>query len=177
MVVPSCPVNGFTRALLAGGFALVGLLAPSTVASATTADFSTHGQGSFDQSFYRADGVTFTEGTFVGYIQGDDALVGSIAGDFKPKGSSLSARVAPAAQGTATYTLTALAASDKPIASTSVTVTQDEGDPANSGWGYFDIDLGQLPKRARAFTLTNTFVRSSYPHITTIPFGVSSLSF
>ena len=63
------------------------------------------------------------------------------------------------------------------IESTSVTITQDTGDPDTGPFGYTTIDLGSLPKKAAAFTLTNTFVRSSYPQITTIPFGVSSISF
>jgi hypothetical protein len=170
-------MKGLFRATAVAGLILVTTLVPAAAASAATADFSAHGEGEFDQNFFRPDGVVFTEGSYVGYIQGDDALVGPIAGNFKPKVSSLSARFAPAMQGTAVYTLAALNASGKVIGSTSVTVTQDEGDPASSGWGYVTIDLGSLSRKARAFTLTNTFVRSSFSHITTIPFGVSLVTF
>jgi hypothetical protein len=172
-----CPMKGFLRAAALTCLVLVVTLVPAATASATTIDFSTHGQGLFDQSFFEPDGLVFTEGSFVGYIQGDEALVGPVAGAFKPKTLSLSARVAPATQGTAVYTLTALSSSGAVVESASVTVSQDEGDPAHGGWGYFTIDLGTLPAKARSFTLTNAFVRSSFPHITTIPFGVASVSF
>jgi hypothetical protein len=172
-------VKGLLRAAAVAGLMLGAMLAPSAVANAnaTTIDFSTHSQGAFDQGFYQSDGVVFTQGSFVGYIQGDEALVGPIAGSFKPKVSSLSARIAPAVQGTAIYTLSALGPSGHVIESTSVTITQDSGDPATGPLGYATIDLGTLPKKAAAFTLTNTFVRSSYPQYTSIPFGVSSLTF
>ena len=43
-----------------------------------------------------------------------------------------------------------------------VVVTQDEGDPANQGFGYFPIDLGRLSRAAVSFTLRLRFIRSSY---------------
>ena len=170
-------MKALSRATAVAVLLLVALPASSIAANPVTIDFSTHGQGPFDQSFYESDGVIFIQGSFVGYIQGDEALVGPVAGIFKPKVSSLSVRVAPANQGTAIYTLSALSSSGELVASTSVTVTQDEGDPANSVWGYFTLDLGPLPKKARSFTLTNTFVRSSFSLTTSIEFGVSVLSF
>jgi hypothetical protein len=170
-------MKGLFRATLVAIVMLLAMLVPASVASATTVDFSTFGQGYFDQSFYQADGVTFTQGDFVGYIQGDEALVGPVAGTFKPRVTSLSARVAPAVQGTAIYTLSALNPGGRVIESTSVTITQDTGDPNSGPWGYVTIDLGTLPRRAAGFSLTNTFVRSSYPQYTTMPFGVSSISF
>ena len=170
-------MKGLFRATAVAALTLLAMLVPTAAASATTVDFTTHGQGWFDQSFYVRDGVTFTQGDFVGWIQGDEALVGPIAGDFKPKVSSLSARVAPAVQGTAIYTLSALSPSGRVIESTSVTITQDTGDPDTGPFGYVTIDLGTLPRKAASFSLTNTFVRSSYPQYTTMPFGVSSISF
>lgn len=170
-------MKGLFRATTVAAITLLAMLVPSAAASAATIDFSARGQGPFDQAFFEPDGAVFTEGSFVGYIQGDEALVGPVAGEVKPKISSLSARISPAIQGTAVYTLTALSSSGNVVESGSVTVTQDEGDPAHSGWGYFTIDLGALPRKARSFTLTNTFVRSSFSHITSIPFGVSSITF
>jgi len=111
-------------------------------------DFSTHGQGPFQADFFKKDGVTFTEGSFVGFIQGDEALIGDIAGTFTPPVSSLSARVAPAFQGTIEFTLTALDASSTVIASESVTVTE------TGAGGYVTIDLGALPAKAKYFSIT-----------------------
>lgn len=139
-------------------------------------DFSTHGGGLLDSRFYKSDGVVFTPG-FVGYVQGDDALIGPIAGKFSPKATSVSVRIAPGYQGTATYTLTTYDSARHVVAAASVTVTQDTGDPANSGWGYFTLGLPSLPSNAASFEVTNTFVRSSYPHVTEIAFGVSSVTF
>jgi hypothetical protein len=170
-------VKRFLKAIAVTGLMVGALLVPAASAAAVEIDFSTHGQGPFDQNFYRSSGVTFTQGSFVGYVQGDEAVVGPLAGTFKPKITSLAARFAPAGQGTATYTLSALNPSGRVIGATSVTVTQDTGDPESGPFGYVTIDLGTLSKKAAAFTLTNEFVRSSYPHITLIEFGVSSISF
>jgi len=142
-----------------------------------TIDFSTHGEGVFQADFYRKVGVIFTTGSFVGFIQGDQALVGPIAGTFSSPVSSLSVRIAPALQGTAEYTLTAWDASRKVIRSVSAIVMQDTGDPATGLDGYFTLDLGNLPHSAKYFALDNLFIRSSFPNTTSIPFGVSSLSF
>ena len=158
----------------------VGLLpgrAGAAIGLPVTVDFSTHGHGPLQPDSYKRDGVVFTEGSFVGFIQGDDALVGPVAGRFTPPVSSLSARLAPAVQGTAEYTLRAFDASGDVVASASVTVTQDTGDPASGPFGYFTIDLGTLPRGAKWFELNNRFVRSSFPHITSIQFGVSDLTY
>ena len=143
-------------------------------AASVTIDFSQHGQGPFDQSFF--SGVSFAEGTFVGYIQGDEALVGRAAGSIKNGFKSIAARVAPAIQGTAIYTLTAHSSSGRTLGSSSVTITQDTGDPETGPFGYESIELGPLPRKASSFRLSNTFVRSSYTHITQIEFGVSSIT-
>jgi hypothetical protein len=126
-----------------------------------TIDFSTHGQGPFQADFYKKDGVTFTEGSFVGFVQGDEAIIGDIAGTFTPPISSLSARVAPGFQGTFEFTLTALDASSTVIASESITVTE------TGAGGYVTIDLGVLPAKAKYFTLTG--IPDSY--------GVSSITY
>jgi hypothetical protein len=150
-----------------------GLFAPGTAAaSSTVIDFSSHGEGAFDQSYF--SGIRFTQGSFIGYIQGDQALVGPIAGDVSKKFTTISASVAPTVQGTALYTLSAYKNS-RPIGSSSVPVTQDTGDPASVPFGYTTITL-DLQKKADSFRLSNTFVRSSFPHIALIEFGTSSIT-
>src|SRR5688572_9992764 len=85
------------------------LVSSSNAATVTqvTVDFSTHGTGSFDSDFYKKDGVRFTQESDVGFVQGDEALVGPIAATFTPPISGLSVRLAPFVQGTAEYVLTA----------------------------------------------------------------------
>ncbi len=168
------------RSVSFGALLALSLLPGSVAAGAeasVTIDFSAHGHGPFDASFYKADGVVFTEGTFVGYIQGDDALVGPAAGSFNRPATSLSAWVAPSIQGTAEYTLTAYGASGGVVATRSVAVTQDAGDPQTGPWGYVEIDLGALPRGAKSFRLENRFVRSSFSHVTSIPFGVKMIEY
>jgi hypothetical protein len=149
---------------------------PSTAAASaknTTIDFSEHGEGEFDQTFF--SGVEFTEGSFVGYIQGDQALVGDLSGTTKKKFSSIAATFAPAGQGTATYTLAAYKGKAL-LGSSSVTITQDVGEPASDPFCYETITLGNLDKKADSFRLDNRFVRSSFPDITVIEFGTASIT-
>ena len=160
----------------------VGLGTPSV-----TIDFSSFGSSRFFvPDFYRLDGILFppeqcgTSGCdawFVQFIQGDAALVGPVTATFARPISELSVRVAPALQGTALYVLNAFAESGALLATTSVTVTQDEGDPANSGSGYFTMSFTNLPGPAGSFALDNVFVRSSFPQNVVIPFGVSSITY
>ena len=165
-------------AVLAGWllFWLLPLVSDVVATSQVTVDLTTYGQGPFDARFYKKDGIVFTQGSFVGYIQGDEALVGPVAGRFGQPVSTLSARVAPALQGTAEYRLTAFDASGEAVASASAIVTQDMGDQATGPFGYFTIDLGDLPGQAKSFTLENRFLRSSFTN-TSVPFGVSSISY
>jgi hypothetical protein len=72
--------------------------------------------------------------------------------------------VAPEFGGTGEYTLTAFDSGGQVVATKSVTRTEDPGDPADQGFGYFTIDLGPLPGPARSFILTNRFIRSSLRH-------------
>jgi hypothetical protein len=147
---------------------------PAAAASSSAeVDFSEHGEGAFDQSFF--SGFEFTEGSFVGYIQGDQALVGDLAGTAKKKFSSISASFAPAGQGTAIYTLTAYKGKAL-VGSSSVTVSQDVGDPTSGPFGYVSIALDNLAKKADSFRLDNRFVRSSFPDITVIEFGTCSIT-
>jgi hypothetical protein len=61
--------------------ALLVAVAPAAHAANTiTIDFSTVSPGApFDQSSFKDDGIVFTEGTFVGFFQGDDALAATAA--------------------------------------------------------------------------------------------------
>ena len=53
-------------------------------------------------------------------------------------------------------------AAERRAATKSVTRTEDTGDPADQGFGYFTIDLGLLAGPAHTFILTNGFIRSSF---------------
>jgi hypothetical protein len=177
-IAPTEAPSGITAVLVLFLFSLFWVLTPAASAASPTTvthDFSQHGQGPFDQSYF--DGTRFTEGSFVGYIQGDDALIGPVAGSTSRKFSSISARFAPALQGTAAYTLTVYKGSGRTIASNSMIVTQDTGEPQSGQWGYVTIALDGLPNEAKSFRLSNTFVRSSYSHITQIEFGVASITY
>jgi hypothetical protein len=166
---------------------------PGVAARQVTIDFTSFGAGdTFEPAFYRSDGLVFPaqrcgsagcDSWFIWHVvQDDDALLGEnwfgpVKGSFTRPISSLSLRVAPGLQGTATYVLSAFAASGKLIATTSVTVTQDFGDPANTGFGYFTMSLPNLSAPAKSFTLDNVFIRSSSPTTTNMPYGVSSISY
>jgi hypothetical protein len=165
--LPTAPVEA------APGIAIPGCRS----AISQTIDFSTPGEGPIQPNFFRGQGLILTEGDFVGFVQGDQALIGPVAGIFHPSVCSLSVRVAPALQGTAAYTLTAYSPSGEVVGSTTVIVTQDSGDPENGLPGYFSIELTDLSQRAQTFTLENQFIRSSFPQNTQIPFGVSSITY
>jgi len=153
-------------------------------------DFSTFGTGVFDPLNYRPSGIVFPpqhcgpigcSDWFVGFVQGDEALVGSaqigpITARFTKAISALSLRVAPAFQGTAEYTLKAFGARGRVVGKQVVTVTQDSGDPQTGPLGYFTIDLGRLRSPARSFTLASRFIRSSFS-FTDIEFGVSDITY
>src|SRR6266511_2427389 len=129
--VAACLLSGMSSAAV-----------PGVGATEVIVDFSNNDQGDFDPLSYRSDGIVFPpqrcgsggcDSWFVGFVQGDNALVGNpllggITARFTRPVSELSLRVAPAAQGTATYTLTAFGGSGKELASESLTVTQDIGD-------------------------------------------------
>ncbi len=136
--------------------------AQAATTNTTTIDFSTVSIGNFDQSYFLADdGIYFTEGSFVGFFQGDNALAGPIAANVTGGFTRLSAQVALGFQGTATYTLTAYKHGRK-IASTTLAVTDDQGGPTTSG--YFSIGL--VTRKADSFSLSNDGIE----------FGVSSIT-
>jgi hypothetical protein len=185
-------------------FLVAGLLVASSAAAASasaevpgvaqenvTVSFASYGsQRALEPDFYRSDGLVFPDqrcgvagcdSWWVGFVQGEPALVqtpllGPVTARFTRPVSSLSVRVAPAVQGTATYTLTALNASGDLIAAMSLTVTQDFEDPVNTGFGYFTLALEDLPEPAHSFTLDSVFVRSSFGW-TNIEYGVSTISY
>jgi len=141
-------------------------------------DFSSAGEAVFIQpDFFKRQGLVLTQGEFVGFVQGDQALIGPIAGNFHPSVCRLSLRVAPAVQGTAAYTLTAFSPSGEIVSQTTVIITQDSGDPENGPFGYFTIELANLTPWANYFTLENRFIRSSFPQNRQIPFAISSLTY
>jgi hypothetical protein len=166
-------------------------VAPGVGAREVTIDFSNNAVGDFDPLFYRSDGIVFppqacgSAGCFswsISLIQGDNALFGNpltgpITATFTRPVSELSFSIAPFVQGTAVYTLTAFSASGEEVASQSLTVTQDTGDPNTGPFGYFTISLEGLAKPVKSFTLDQVFVRSSFGGSGPIDFGVSSISF
>jgi hypothetical protein len=159
-------------------YAAPGLTAPGCGSgSSQTIDFSTAGQGPFDSNFFKSQGLVLTQGDFVGFVQGDQTLIGPVAGTFHPSVCSISVRVAPAFQGTAAYTLKAYSGSGKVVGSTTMTVTQDLGEAGSGPFGYFTIELTGLSQKAQTFTLENQFIRSSFPQTTQISFGVSSITY
>jgi hypothetical protein len=143
--------------------------------------------------FYKAQGIIFNDEYFVGFIQGDDALVSrstangdaaQIGATFTAPVTDLSMELAPAFQGTAEYTATAFDSRGQVVATKSVTRTEDIGDPADQGFGYLTIDLGPLPRPARSFILTSRFIRSSFgtPNCTNgglscFEFGISTITY
>jgi hypothetical protein len=170
--------------------------APSFEASVAgrevTIDFTSFGEGIFEPDFYRKDGIRFParrcgsagcDSWFIVFaLQGDHALLGErqwgpIKGRFTRPISNLSMQIAPGLQGTAVYVLKAFDGSGRLVSRTSRTVTQDSGDPEDTGQGYFTMSFPNLPRPAKSFTLDNEFLRSSFPLDTDIPYGVSSISY
>lgn len=147
-------------------------------ASPVMIDISDHGAGAFNREFYKPGGVVFTDGHYVGFIQGDDALVfdenNGITGLFLSSAvTGISVELAPWLQGTWAYRLAALDASSAIIDSKTVVVTQDTGDVEDSGFGYFSIQLGGL-SGAAGFLVDSRFIRSS--HTTTSSDNVAAIS-
>ena len=152
------------------------VLSVPSPARADVIDFSEFVGTPLDPAFFADRGVIFTSPLSLGFVQSDDAVIAPLAGRFTRPIVAVSALVAPATQGTADYTLSAFDARSRLIGSATVRVTQDLGDPANTGFGYVPIQLGGLSEPAHAFSLSNTFVRSSFDFVTNIDFGVSSLT-
>jgi len=152
--------------------------APAAVAAGSSTfvvDLSEPGQGFFDQAYFEDEGVVFTEGGFVGFLQGDEALVGPVAGTVDKGFTGVTAKFAPGFQGTADYTLSAYSRSGRELGSSTLRVTQDSGDPESGPLGYATISLTSA-KKATIFRLSSTFVRSSFPNVTTIDFGTSEVT-
>lgn len=164
-------------ALIACVVCVCGFAAQPAVAASpasTTIDFSQAGRGPFNPSYF--SDAAFTEGSWVGYIQGDEALIAPVAGTAASKFTSVSVDFAPAFQGTADYTIEAFSSAGRVIGSSTVRATQDTGESETGPWGYVTLQLGPLPKKAGSFRISNSFVRSSFPNITVIDFGVASIT-
>ena len=188
-------MRSFRLAVLVAGLALAGVTAGSASARVAkgadvTADFSALGVGSvMEFGFFRSSGLTFPEeqcapecgGWAIEQIQGDDALPqppgrGPIVGRFTRPVSAISLRLAPSLQGTAVYVLRAFAAGGRLVDERATTVTQDFGDPANTGFAYFTLGVSGLRHPARWFVVDNVFVRSSFGG-SFVTYGIGSVSF
>lgn len=158
-------------------------IADRSEAQLVTIDFSEHGEGAFDPDFFADRGTIFPPDGFVGFIQGDDALVSrgpdnsttSVTGTFVAGVTSLSALVALSFQGVADFTLSAFDADSRLIESASFRLNQIVEDPGFMG-GYVALDLGTLSRPASSFVLADTLVRSAVPP-GSAEFGVSTLTY
>ncbi|HEY7795892.1 MAG TPA: hypothetical protein VIA10_17945 [Gaiellaceae bacterium] len=188
-------MNALTRSvatlLVVIAACLVGPVTPTVAAAPTTVtiDLSDFRPGDTFRPFsYWRQGLVFPleqcapscADWEIGWIQGDEALWQPpgwrpLKGTFLVPVSELSLDVAPALQGTARYVLTVYGFAGQLLAEKAVTVTQDFGDPENSGFGHFSVAVSHLPSPATSFVFYNVFVRSSFPN-TFVPFGVSSIS-
>ena len=163
--------------------------------STVTIDFSSFNSDPstiepIDGDYFAADGIRFSTPCSpsgcsileVGMVQDDAALrqrpfLGGFEASFSRPISSVAVRFAPGLQGTATYVLRAHSASGDILASTSTTVTQDFGDPENTGFGHINLGLNDLPAPAKRLTLDSIFVRSSATWITAIDFGIHTITY
>ena len=149
------------------------------IAIPITVDFSEHGVGPFNQNFFTASGIAFTQGDFVEFVQGDDALIGitdfAITGNFLTPVTSLAVTVAMATPTVSDFTLTVYDANSAPISATTFRLNQDTGDPGFMGNGYFTINLLNIPQPAYSFQLADLFVSSSFGDFNSSNWGVSTL--
>lgn len=138
-------------------------------------DFTDHGQGVLRPKDYSRDGVRFLDGEFVGWVQGDEALVGPVEFTVPTWTDAAILTFAPSNQGSAWYTLEALGSRGEVLASTRALVTQDEGDPSTGPFGYTTIALSDVPAGTRSLALSNEFLSSSYEQYTEIGFAVAEI--
>jgi hypothetical protein len=131
----------------------------------------------FDQTFFAAQGLIFTSQMSLGFVQGDDALIAPVSGRLVRPIDALSVLVAPGSQGTADYTLALFDVDTNLTGSTTIRVTQDFGDPENTGFGYVPLTVGRTSTAAHFFSLSNRFVRSSFSEVGNVEFAVSTLEF
>jgi hypothetical protein len=176
----------FVVSCLGGSVTSAVAAAPTTV----TIDFSDFQPGDMVRPFhYWQQGLVFPREQCapdcadweIGWLQGDEGLWQPpgwrpLKGSFLVPVSELSLDVAPALQGTARYVLRVYGFAGQLLAEKAVTVTQDFGDPENTGFGHFTVAIADLPSPATSFVFHNVFVRSSFLN-TFVPFGVSSISF
>ena len=137
------------------------VLAPGAGAQTTrevTVDFTDAGEGPLVRDFYFPLGLVLSSDSFVSQVGGDEAVQGTLSGQFNAPVSALAVDVAPAFAGftnvtaTGRITLTAFDAGSVVIASESIERTTDTA--AGTGLDYVTIDLGVLPRPATSFVIT-----------------------
>lgn len=151
----------------------------------TVIDFSSAGQGPLAPDFFAAQGLLVTTEhlqPFVGFIQGDEALIGGgsygdVQGRLLHPVASIATRVALAYQMTVEFTLRAFGADGRLVGVMSKSVTQDLGDPENTPFGYVELRLDALTLPAASFTISSRFVRSSARQNRVAAFGASTIMF
>ena len=143
----------------------------------------------FNKEFFKDEGVVFFTTGGVSTVQGRLALISwdaddvygndDVDGYFTEITNSISVDVAPYAQGTWNYILTAFDKDGEILGSDSITNTQDVLDPDNDGWGYITLALNT------SAPIANFSVRSDFLRNSGIPrqgesdnmFGLSDLTF
>jgi hypothetical protein len=168
-------------------FALIALFVavPGARAETITIDFSEPGPGPFDPNYFASRGVIFQPGLDVTFGQGDEALVStgfgssgpfahSISGSFDPEITSISIRVALAAQYVSDLQLATFDEDTNLISRTIIQLNTIITDPGFMGFGYVPVDLGPIPQPASSFLILNQFVRA--PHLIGSEFLVSEIT-
>jgi hypothetical protein len=139
-------------------------------------DFSAHPEGPLRDRHLDREGVHLLDGEFVGFVQGEKALIGPVSLRVLNGPRAVSMRFAPSVQGAAWYSLTASDAAGNVVASERILVVQDEGTTNSGPFGYVEIGLDDLPFGTDVIALDNEFVTSSFPGIDTIGFAVAEIA-
>lgn len=154
-------------------------------------DFSEYGVGPLANGYFAGRGILIPpngSSGFVGFVQGDEALVSHaqgpfiayIAAQFEPKVTRISVQVALSYQFVGYLRLSALdnrgGINNDVFTETVLQLNQVQSDPGFMGLGYFTLDTGPLSRPASAFVLTAEFMRSPF---TTegAEFGLSTISY
>lgn len=135
----------------------------------------------FNANTFLSTGVTFTAGDFIGFIQGNSALVSSyqnstthkVQGSFTSSVSSLEVTFFPAIQGTAIFTLFLYDSGSHLLGSSSQTLFTG---PLGGG-GVLRVSLDPSAGGAASFLLTSSLVSNSGNSVGPIEFGVTTLLF
>ena len=129
----------------------LGLFGLPVAASATIIDFSVLPSGQNIRSdFFLTQGITFDDAYFVGFVQGQSALIGlggsAISAMFSDPISAISVTVAQSFAVNADYTLTVFDQTLSPIVSNTL---------ATSASGYSTIELSGFTSAAWSFSIAN----------------------